>query len=161
MRRTRFSFRFNFFDSSHVTSSTRRRAFQSWLAGLPPEFTIRQHRGVIVATPVQGLTPCSTPDRVAYAEHLSRPRLAPSVMHFTSQSGRTCLIVPVKPYSHIGCFAREASSREFRDLVTVVHTIVAPHTGATITTHGFDIGWMHIRLTPPSVCCRKLQKVRS
>lgn len=138
----------------------KRTRFHQWLRELPhEEYFLRYQPPFVFIQPLQHkLTPCHRPDRTTFAEYKKQPRRYRHAMHFVSLSGRTCLVVPVKPYAHIGCFAREASESEFRDLMLLTSDIARASPDATIETHGMDVGWLHIRITCPQGGCPSLPK---
>ena len=130
-------------------------ALRAFLGGLPwPEYQLHWSRRSreVEARPIAGLTACKLPDRRTFLKQVEAfGKGRRHAGHFRSLTGRSRLIVPLRPSAHLGCFVKEASEDEFAGLVALVHDIVrrAPrHANVEVLTHGLDVGWLHIKVRP-------------
>lgn len=128
------------------------RALHDFLAALRwKEYQVRWTRGrdVLEATPIRGLQKCSSPDRRTFLNKIEKKQGA--VGHFRSPSGLSRLVIPIKPYTHMACFVKEATPGEFRDMVKTIHDLVRQsprHSNVSVFTHGLEVDWLHVKIRP-------------
>lgn len=133
-------------------SGKRIRELRKFLLDLPwEEFQICWTRGndVVLAKPIRGLQQCKNPDRFTFLNQVEEKR--GGVGHLRSLTGRSRLVIPLKPYAHLGCFLREGTFQEFQDMIKMVHGIVGrspPRMHLSVFTHGLDVDWLHVKIRP-------------
>jgi hypothetical protein len=137
------------FDTKPTNQSIRK--LHDFLRALPWEeyqvcWTRPNH--FIEAKPIRGLEKCSSPDRRTFLNKVEERQ--GTVGHFRSATGMSRLVIPLKPYTHMACFVKEASAEEFRDMVSTIHNLVKQSTlpNIRVFTHGLDVDWLHVKIRP-------------
>jgi hypothetical protein len=105
----------------------------------------------IEARPIAGLGSCKQPDTRTFKPNLRGQGRKGTVGHFRSMTGASRLIVPVLPHAHLACFVRDASPKEFADLITTIHDLVRrapPGARLRVFTHGLEVNWLHVKIQP-------------
>ena len=94
------------------------------------------------------------PDAHAFASHFASGCNGNDIVNFANLGGDAWLVAPcpagpLKAYSHIGCFAREAPEHQQHALWQAVGTAITERVGAQplwVSTAGLGVFWLHVRL---------------
>lgn len=97
--------------------------------------------------PIVGLKSCSRPDRKTFLGKIEE--IDGAVGHFQSRTGKSRLVIPIDPYTHLKCFVDEAPFEDFKDMIVMIHDLVSQaSTPVKVFTHGLDVDWLHVKIQP-------------